>query len=177
MMVSSFQINHEMNLVRLPPTKQLVSSQFFRFVSLTNPKQQATQSIDCSTIVKCGQMMKHWNQSKRDSQKTIELFNKVVNEKTIKHNFITCLLALGACANTQNIKQGQLIHQMIQQNEIVVNARLDKIKLSNSLINMYMKCDDVNSAEMVFEQMASSERDSVTYGAMCKGIPCQRQQC
>src|SRR5580692_3825696 len=99
-----------------------------RFISLTYPKPQQLDN-NYTTIVKCGQLMKQWNQNKQDSEKTIELFNKIVREKKIKHSFISCLLALGACANTGNVKQGQLIHQMIKLNEIVIDQRLHKIKL------------------------------------------------
>ena len=139
-----------------------------RFMSLTNRKQQQLDNV-YPTIVQCGTMMKQWNKNKQDSEKTIELFNKLVSEKRIKHNFITCLLALGACSNTQNLTQGQLIHRMIKQNDIVVHNSLDKTKLETALINMFMKCNDVNGAEKLFEQIAAAGKDIFTYGAMLKG--------
>ncbi|XP_052205660.1 pentatricopeptide repeat-containing protein At3g09040, mitochondrial-like [Diospyros lotus] len=69
---------------------------------------------------------------------------------------------LRACAQSGNFQVGVLVHKDV----ITFGAELN-LQVCNSLIDMYSKCGDVESARRVFDQMV--ERDLLSWNSMISG--------
>lgn len=67
--------------------------------------------------------------------------------------------ALGLCAKVRNIKLGWVIHGLI-----IVSGFGGEVFLTNSLIDMYSKCQWLDQARLVFEN--SNELDNVSWNSL-----------
>jgi pentatricopeptide repeat protein len=130
-----------------------------------------------SMYVKCGCMSdaleafrvmperntKSWNtlidgfvQNQKHKQ-ALGMFEQMLSN-SVTPDAVTLVSALSACAQLGDIQQGRDLHNYIKSRGI----HCDTI-LTNSLINMYAKCGDMEAAEVVFWHM--KERDVVdNYG-------------
>ncbi|EOY17313.1 hypothetical protein QUC31_001418 [Theobroma cacao] len=70
--------------------------------------------------------------------------------------------ALNACAQTGGLELGKLIHGLI-----VVSGLVEKTFLTNSLIDMYCKCECLDHARFLFEN--SKELDEVSWNTLIAG--------
>ncbi|XWS23399.1 hypothetical protein CRYUN_Cryun28dG0010800 [Craigia yunnanensis] len=70
--------------------------------------------------------------------------------------------AIHVCAQTGDLKLGKLIHGLI-----VVSGLIEKAFLTNSLIDMYCKCECVDQAGFLFEN--SKELDDVSWNTLMAG--------
>ena len=79
-------------------------------------------------------------------------------------NNICFTIALTACSNIKDAKNGKKIHQfMIDKN---IN---NDIELSNTLITFYGKIGEINNAIDMFDNIDNSKKSIVTYTAMMRG--------
>ena len=93
--------------------------------------------------------------------KAMEVFNeaRVVGLKLDKFTFAG---ALNLCGQTGDLLLGKLIHGLV-----IVSGLGDKVFLTNSLIDMYSKCGQVNRAALLFEW--SNDLDEVSWNSLIAG--------
>ncbi|KAJ0805175.1 putative tetratricopeptide-like helical domain superfamily [Helianthus annuus] len=76
---------------------------------------------------------------------------------------VTLTVALSACADLGALDVGKWIHNFVRRNE-----KMNKdLSLYNSLLNMYTKCGDVETAKVLFDNI--KEKDVTTWTSMITG--------
>lgn len=80
---------------------------------------------------------------------SLELFAKM-RLKNVRPDEVALLTALSACAHTKNSILGRGIHNLVVKYGITTDGFL-----GNSLIDLYAKCEEVDRALAVFEQLPS----------------------
>jgi pentatricopeptide repeat protein len=93
--------------------------------------------------------------------KAMEVFNeaRVVGLKLDKFTYAG---ALNVCGQTGDLLFGKLIHGLV-----IVSGLGAKVFLTNSLIDMYSKCGQVNKAALLFE--CSDDLDEVSWNSLIAG--------
>ncbi|KAK6920875.1 Pentatricopeptide repeat [Dillenia turbinata] len=76
---------------------------------------------------------------------------------------VTCLLVLQACGNLNALDFGEKIHEYIYE-----KGYANALKIQNSLISMYSRCDSLEKAYGVFKVMPN--KNVVSWGAMISGL-------
>jgi pentatricopeptide repeat protein len=89
------------------------------------------------------------------------LFHRMNIENVIP-NCVTVASMLQACAHLASLQQGMSIHGYILRSNLEVD-----VFVGNSLIDMYVKCGNVEIAQLVFDKMSTS--DVVSWSAMITG--------
>ncbi|CAI9301194.1 unnamed protein product [Lactuca saligna] len=98
---------------------------------------------------------------KRNNE-AITHFHQMQSEN-IHPNEITLVTLLSACAQVGALDTGRWLHSYIDRNNSSSN-----LVVSTSLVDMYSKCGDLDSARQVFDKM--SNRDVVAWNAMIMGF-------
>ncbi|KAI3934208.1 hypothetical protein MKW92_006535 [Papaver armeniacum] len=101
--------------------------------------------------------------SGRFYEDAFDLFKKMRETKSIEPDEVTVLNMVSACAHTGNLEQGGILHSYSQEKGFEKN-----IHLSNAIIDMYCKCGDLGSAQILFGSMI--ERDILTWTSMISGL-------
>ncbi|KAJ0986038.1 hypothetical protein J5N97_004394 [Dioscorea zingiberensis] len=94
-------------------------------------------------------------------EEALELFRKSLAMDLSPDSF-TLVRVLTACSQLGDLRTGQWIHQYIEDRGMDKNVFVD-----TSLIDMYTKCGNMESARRVFDLMA--EKDVVSWSAMIGG--------
>eukprot|EP00253_Pinus_taeda_P006408 PITA_06408 len=89
------------------------------------------------------------------------LFRNMVVEN-VTPNCVTVAIVLQACAHLASLQQGMSIHGYILRRHLEVD-----VFVGNFLIDMYVKCGNVEMAQQVFDKMLRS--DVVSWSAMITG--------
>eukprot|EP00253_Pinus_taeda_P010633 PITA_10633 len=89
------------------------------------------------------------------------LFRNMVVEN-VTQNCVTAAIVLQACAHLASLQQGMSIHGYILRRHLEVD-----VFVGNFLIDMYVKCGNVEMAQQVFDKMLRS--DVVSWSAMITG--------
>eukprot|EP00253_Pinus_taeda_P019276 PITA_19276 len=89
------------------------------------------------------------------------LFRNMVAEN-VTPNCVTAAIVLQACAHLASLQQGMSIHGYILRRHLEVD-----VFVGNFLIDMYVKCGNVEMAQQVFDKMLRS--DVVSWSAMITG--------
>lgn len=92
----------------------------------------------------------------------LKMFKQMQNEG-VKHDNVTLVAVLNCCANLGTLKQGKWVHSHIHKNSIETNDFV-----GNALIDMYMKCGEVEKGSYVFNIMKC--KDVYTYTTMIVGL-------
>ncbi|CAF1125375.1 unnamed protein product [Adineta steineri] len=108
-------------------------------------------------IIAYGSMMKFYN-IKNQPLKTLELYEKL-QEENFKPDKIILNLFFNACAqlktkNALNLAKNVFDQLIIKSNDLLY-----------SVLNMFIKCDDLKNAEILFDRI---DRDIIAYGSMMK---------
>ncbi|KAL4573191.1 hypothetical protein LXL04_019989 [Taraxacum kok-saghyz] len=98
---------------------------------------------------------------KGDSKSCIQLLCNMITNKT-KPNSTTLSSALIACSKSANLKHGKFIHCYITRN----NIKSDTF-INTSLLDMYFKCNNTQSAKHIFKKM--SKKNVVEWNSMISG--------
>ncbi|XP_028765113.1 pentatricopeptide repeat-containing protein At1g08070, chloroplastic-like [Neltuma alba] len=85
-----------------------------------------------------------------------------MREMNIGFDEVTMITALTACGRVANLELGEWIAQYIEAKGLKGN-----INLATSLLDMYAKCGQVDTARILFDQM--TRRDVVAWSAMISG--------
>ncbi|XP_050260862.1 pentatricopeptide repeat-containing protein At3g13880-like isoform X2 [Quercus robur] len=91
----------------------------------------------------------------------MEVFNEA-RVFGLKLDKFTYAGALNLCGQTGDLLLGKLIHGLV-----IVSGLGDKVFLTNSLIDMYSKCGQVNRAALLFE--CSNDLDEVSWNSLIAG--------
>ncbi|XP_015901687.3 pentatricopeptide repeat-containing protein At5g66520 [Ziziphus jujuba] len=94
----------------------------------------------------------------------LDLFHRMLQEGP-KPNQFTLVSALTACANLVALDQGRWIHVYIGKNKITMNERL-----LASLIDMYVKCGEIEFASKVFSNEHGLKHKVWPWNAMIGGF-------
>ncbi|MCD7453308.1 Pentatricopeptide repeat-containing protein, chloroplastic [Datura stramonium] len=89
------------------------------------------------------------------------IFQRMLDEG-FKPTNVTIMSTLHACAESRNIELGQYVHKLVNQLGLGSN-----VAVVNSLISMYCKCQRVDIAAELFENL--KERTLVSWNAMILG--------
>ncbi|MCD7456042.1 hypothetical protein HAX54_030516 [Datura stramonium] len=95
-------------------------------------------------------------------KEAIRLFTEM-EETGLRANEVTVVAVLAACADLGALELGRRIHEYSNKSRFRRN-----IHISNTLIDMYIKCGCLEAAKAVFEEM--KERTIVSWSAMIQGL-------
>ncbi|OVA19803.1 Pentatricopeptide repeat [Macleaya cordata] len=96
-------------------------------------------------------------------QEAFDLFKKMRETDNIEPDEVTILSMVSACTQSGNLEQGLILHSY--SNEVGFEKN---IHLCNAIIDMYCKCGDLGSAQILFESMI--KRDILTWTSMISGL-------
>ncbi|KAK6272563.1 hypothetical protein POUND7_009646 [Theobroma cacao] len=96
-----------------------------------------------------------------NSQSCMELFKRM-NMEGIKPSLTSLSSILMACSRSAQLQYGKFIHGYMIRNMVEAD-----IFVNNSLIDLYFKCGNVNSAENIFKMMLKT--DLVSWNIMISG--------
>lgn len=97
------------------------------------------------------------------STEALQLFREMAGGSNLRPNEVTILAVVSACAQLGDLETGRWIHDYItrtQQDHFV--------SLSNSLIDMFSKCGDIDTAKRIFNSM--SKKDLISWNSMVNGL-------
>ncbi|XXG69498.1 hypothetical protein AAC387_Pa06g2346 [Persea americana] len=95
------------------------------------------------------------------AQQAVKLFRDM-REAGFEPDEMTLVSVLGACSDLADLEMGRWVEGFMEGNGVWLNSFL-----GSSLIGMYAKCGDLDSARRVFDRMA--KRDVVAWNAMITG--------
>ncbi|GLT83758.1 hypothetical protein SLE2022_020300 [Rubroshorea leprosula] len=95
-------------------------------------------------------------------KESIKLFMEM-DEVGVQANEVTVVAVLAACADLCTLELGRRVHEYAKRSGFGKN-----IKVSNTLIDMYVKCGCLDHAKQVFDDM--EERTVVSWSAMIVGL-------
>ncbi|XP_023760741.1 pentatricopeptide repeat-containing protein At5g27110 isoform X1 [Lactuca sativa] len=98
---------------------------------------------------------------KGDSKSCIQLLWNMITQQT-KPNSTTLSSSLIACSKSSNLNHGKFIHGYITRNNINPDTFIH-----TSLVDMYFKCNNTQSAESIFKKMAKT--NVVEWNSMISG--------
>ncbi|KAL4199449.1 hypothetical protein AMTRI_Chr03g145030 [Amborella trichopoda] len=81
----------------------------------------------------------------------------------IKADEVTMTVVLSSCAQLGDLELGERVHKYIEKNGV----KLD-VFVGNALVDMYLKCGDMNMALKIFDGMP--KRNVVTWNALIAGL-------
>lgn len=94
--------------------------------------------------------------------KALDMFKKMLMTN-LEPDQVTLTIALTACADLGALSMGEWIHSYICRE----NVLRDDLCLRNALVNMYVKCGDIEAAQTLF--YSSSQKDVFTWTSMIVG--------
>ncbi|KAK0586059.1 hypothetical protein LWI29_000299 [Acer saccharum] len=98
---------------------------------------------------------------------SLMIFRRMIDELVVYPNRISCLSALASCASIEALIYGREIHGYL----VKTGLDVDEFLISG-LIEMYMKCADIMSAQRVFKSMLNKESiraNAVIWNVMITG--------
>ncbi|KAL5747214.1 hypothetical protein ACOSP7_024212 [Xanthoceras sorbifolium] len=98
---------------------------------------------------------------------SLVIFRRMIDEYFVFPNRVSCLSALASCASIEALIYGREIHGYLVKSGLDVDEFL-----ISGLIEMYMKCADIRSAQRVFKSMLHKESiraNAVIWNVMITG--------
>ncbi|KAK8514409.1 hypothetical protein V6N13_063301 [Hibiscus sabdariffa] len=95
------------------------------------------------------------------AEKALELFEEM-REAGFEPNFVTLTIIISSCARLMDLERGKEIHRELIEKGLVLDGFL-----GSALVDMYGKCDCIEMARVVFEQIR--EKSVVTWNTMIAG--------
>ncbi|KAL5736918.1 hypothetical protein ACOSP7_031372 [Xanthoceras sorbifolium] len=98
---------------------------------------------------------------------SLVIFRRMIDEYFVCPNRVSCLSALASCASIEALIYGREIHGYLVKSGLDVDEFL-----ISGLIEMYMKCADIRSAQLVFKSMLHKESiraNAVIWNVMITG--------
>ncbi|KAK2379461.1 pentatricopeptide repeat-containing protein, mitochondrial [Trifolium repens] len=93
--------------------------------------------------------------------KAISTLNLTESQTTTHNKLTNSSLLLKQCIRTGNTQLGKLLHHKLTDSQLVLNSIL-----LNSLISLYSKSNDPQTALSIFQTMDKSKRNIVSYSSM-----------
>lgn len=101
-------------------------------------------------------------------QEALETFMLMRQGPTFNYDSITLVSVLSACANLELVNQGKSLHSLVLKSPLGSDTRVQ-----NSLITMYDRCKDINSARAVFKFCSTS--NLCTWNCMVSALSHNRE--
>ncbi|GLT27306.1 hypothetical protein SLA2020_023140 [Shorea laevis] len=99
----------------------------------------------------------------KEPQVSLQLFREMLSVVGIQPDGITVASVLKACTKVEDIHMGKVVHGMVMG-----KGFNDDLFIGNSLIDMYSKCKDVDSAFCVFFEMP--RKNNVSWNSIMSGF-------
>ncbi|KAH7294823.1 hypothetical protein KP509_27G020400 [Ceratopteris richardii] len=93
--------------------------------------------------------------------KAFDAFLQMQKERKRPDNYVYGSI-LRACSNLKALNKGKLIHEHIIENELELD-----VVIGSALVDMYVKCDSLEDARMLFDSLA--HRDVITWSTIISG--------
>ncbi|CAF5205866.1 unnamed protein product [Rotaria magnacalcarata] len=127
---------------------------------LSSPKVFLKRFSNIKSYINLGTEMKLLN-DKKQFKKALALFDQHgINNILTLSNF-TITQVLKACAHMGDLQRGKIIHNLI------ASKTKNDIYVSSTLIHLYVHCDDIASAQSLFD--STKTKTPAMYGIMMKG--------
>ncbi|KAF5740360.1 pentatricopeptide repeat-containing protein [Tripterygium wilfordii] len=152
----------------------VIQSGFWASCSVQNSllSMYADVDIDCAhklfdeicdkDVISWSVMIRSYVQS-GEAESGLHMFKDMVSVVRIEPDGVTMVGVLKACADLVNKSMGRLLHVL------VIRGGLDSdLFVQNSLIDMYSKCNDSDSASKVFEEMP--RKNIVSWNSVLSGF-------
>ncbi|KDP22077.1 hypothetical protein JCGZ_25908 [Jatropha curcas] len=94
-------------------------------------------------------------------REAIEIYQDMLEEQ-VKWDQVTMIGVISSCAQIENLKLGREFHRLIEGNGLNLT-----IPLANALMDMYIKCRDLEAAKAIFENM--TKKTIVSWTTMLLG--------
>lgn len=108
------------------------------------------------------------HQNNGNFQQAWKLFQLGIEKKTFQPDSVTYLTILDVCKQLKSLPTIRTVHQLIDSSNISNNPRI-----RSSLMDVYIKCEDLDNAQRVFQSM--KERNVIDYGALMSAFNHQGQ--
>lgn len=108
------------------------------------------------------------HQNNGNYQQALKLFQLGIEKKTFQPDSVTYLTILDVCKQFKSLPTIRNIHQLIDSSNISNDPRI-----RSSLMDVYIKCEDIENAYRVFQSM--KERNIIDYGALMSAFNHQGQ--
>ncbi|WCJ40225.1 Tetratricopeptide repeat (TPR)-like superfamily protein [Euphorbia peplus] len=96
------------------------------------------------------------------SREAFEVFQRMVQDSSVKYNAVTLSTLVFACAHSGELHMGRCMHD-----KVIKMGFEDNVVLGTSIIDMYCKCGQVKMARNVFDGM--KEKNVKSWTAMIAG--------
>lgn len=91
-------------------------------------------------------------------------FEKMLEEERVEPDSVTVMSLASACSRLGDLERGRWLHRYSAERGLVKG----NLQLSNALVDMHCKCEDLAAAREIFDGMG--ERDVLTWTSMIAGL-------
>ena len=115
-----------------------------------------------------------WNKTIRthqqngNYQQALKLFQIGIEKKTFQPNSVTYLTILDICKELKSLPTLRTIHNLIDSSQNHDDDISNNPRIRSLLMDVYIKCQDVDSAYRVFQSM--NERNLIDYCGLMTGF-------
>ena len=97
------------------------------------------------------------------SEKAFDLLDEMTKLDNLRPDEVTMVSLVPACAQLGNLERGKLLHSYSKELGLDEN-----LSVNNAILDMYCKCDDIESAQEVFNRIR--EKDVLSWTSMLSGL-------
>ncbi|CAH2078549.1 unnamed protein product [Thlaspi arvense] len=97
--------------------------------------------------------------------KSLNYFKSMMTGSGQEADNVTFSCVISACASLEEIRFGESLHGLVIKSGYIPEAY---VSVANSIISMYSRCGDTESAETVFEELLC--KDVISWNAILKGF-------
>ncbi|WCJ36384.1 Pentatricopeptide repeat (PPR) superfamily protein [Euphorbia peplus] len=119
-------------------------------------------TMDKRNCISWNSMLSGYTQNGQASE-ALSLFDKMCSSGC-QPNSVTALIMVNACAYLGSSHLGRKFHDFIIDNNMEIN-----LNLRNTLMDMYSKCGDLETAMDIFNGIHPSEQDASTWNVVISG--------
>lgn len=101
--------------------------------------------------------------SKGLSRKAFDLLEEMAKLSDLRPDEVTMLSLFPVCAQSGDLGRGKLLHSYTKELGLDEN-----LSVNNAILDMYCKCDDIESAQEFFDKMP--EKDVLSWTSMLSGL-------
>ncbi|XP_009145305.1 pentatricopeptide repeat-containing protein At3g22690 [Brassica rapa] len=88
------------------------------------------------------------------AKEAVDLFFDMMRSEDVRPNSVTMVCVISACAKLEDLEIGEKVHAFIRSSGVEVND-----VMVSALVDMYMKCNDNDTAKHLFEQYGARNLD------------------